>query len=170
MQNQLREKRRKLETEIPWRKIGRNIAHGIGTKKDTSSWYKNILHRAMYLKGITTTTRTIRCTSCGRSHEDLNHFWKCPKYKPIWKKLINLMKHVHERNINSRGERENPRLYTRMGIPGNTKGRENTQQRTARINAHANMEIHHNSTHESIDRRNTAEKHKHRHNKEANNE
>ena len=55
-----------------------------------------------------------------------------------------------------------------MGIPGNTKGRESTQQRT-RINAHANMEIHHNSTHESIDRRNTAEKHKHRHNMEANN-
>ena len=44
-----------------------------------------------------------------------------------------------------------------MGIvPGNKKGRESTQQRT-RINAHANMEIHHNSTHESIDRRNTAE-------------
>ena len=85
------EKRLKLETEIPWREIGRNIAHGIGTKKDTGSWFKNILHRAMYLKGITTTTRTIRCTSCGRSHEDWNHFWKCPKYKPIWKKLINLM-------------------------------------------------------------------------------
>ena len=33
----------------------------------------------------------------------------------------------------------------------------------------ANMEIHRNSTHESIDRRNTAEKHKHRHNMEANN-
>ena len=46
---------------------------------------------SMNLKGITTTTRTIRCTSCGRSHEDWNHFWKCPKYKPIWKKLINLM-------------------------------------------------------------------------------
>ena len=61
-----------------------------------------------------------------------------------------------ERNRNSRGERENPRLYTRVGIPGNKKGRESTQQRT-RINAHANMEIHHNSTHESIDRRNTAE-------------
>ena len=90
MQNQLG-KKTKLETEITWRKIGRNIAHGIGTKKDTSSWFKNILHRAMYLKGITTTTRTIRCTSCGRSHEDWNHFWKCPKYKPIWKKLINLM-------------------------------------------------------------------------------
>ena len=85
------EKRLKLETEIPWREIGRNIAHGIGTKKDTGSWFKNILHRAMYLKGITTTTRTKRCTSCGRSHEDWNHFWKCPKYKPIWKKLINLM-------------------------------------------------------------------------------
>ena len=28
------EKRLKLETEIPWREIGRNIAHGIGTKKE----------------------------------------------------------------------------------------------------------------------------------------
>ena len=45
MQNQLG-KKTKLETEITWRKIGRNIAHGIGTKKDTSSWFKNILHRA----------------------------------------------------------------------------------------------------------------------------
>ena len=46
-----------------------------------------------------------------------------------------------ERDNNSRGERENPRLYTRMGIPGNKKGRESTKQRTC-INAHANMEIH----------------------------
>ena len=46
-----------------------------------------------------------------------------------------------------------------MGIPGNKKGRESTKQRT-RTNAHANMEIHYNNTHESIDRRNTAEKHK----------
>ena len=38
--------------------------------------------------------------------------------------------------------------------------------------AHANMEIHYNrkSTHESIDRRKTAEKHQHRHTMEANNE
>ena len=57
--------------------------------------------------------------------------------------------------------------YTQeYGIPGNKKGRKSTQQRT-RINAHANIEIHHNGTHESIDRRNTAEKHKHRHNMEA---
>ena len=49
-----------------------------------------------------------------------------------------------------------------MGIPGNNKGRESTKQRT-RTNAHANMEMHNNSTHESIDRRNTAEKHKNRH-------
>tara|TARA_B100000524_G_scaffold321515_1_gene202433 strand:- start:52 stop:363 length:312 start_codon:yes stop_codon:yes gene_type:complete len=42
------EKRLKLETEIPWREIGKNIALGIETKNDTSSWFKNILHRAMY--------------------------------------------------------------------------------------------------------------------------
>ena len=82
---------------------------------------------SMNLKGITTTTRTIRCTSCGRSHEDWNHFWKCPKVRK--------------------------------------DARESTQQRT-RINARANMKIHHNSTNpnESIDRKIAAEKHKHRHN------
>ena len=42
------EKRLKLETEIPWREIGKNIALGIETKNDTSSWFKNMLHRAMY--------------------------------------------------------------------------------------------------------------------------
>jgi hypothetical protein len=34
----------KILTEIPWREIGRKITHGIGTKKDTSSWFKNILY------------------------------------------------------------------------------------------------------------------------------
>jgi len=28
----------------PWREIDRNIAHGIGTKKDTSPWFKNIYY------------------------------------------------------------------------------------------------------------------------------
>ena len=74
-----------------------------------------------------------------------------------------------ERDNDSRGERETPRLHTRMGIPGNKKGRESTKQRT-RTNAHANMEIYYNSTHESIARRNTAEQHKNRHNMEANDE
>ena len=46
-----------------------------------------------------------------------------------------------------------------MGIPGDKKGRESTKQRT-RTNAHSNLEIHNNGTHESIDRRNTAETHK----------
>jgi len=63
-----------LETYIPWREIGRNIANGIGTKNDTSSRSQGsktyYTFKAMYLKGITTTTRTIRCTSYGRSHED----------------------------------------------------------------------------------------------------
>ena len=58
-----------------------------------------------------------------------------------------------ERDNNSRGERENPRLHTRMCIPGNKKGRESTQQRT-RINAHANMEIHNNGTHENNEQTN----------------
>jgi len=90
MQSQLGKKIKTRNRNTVERNRQEHSTHGIGTKKDTSSWFKNILHRAMYLKGITTTTRTIRCTSCGRSHEDWNHFWKCPKYKPIWKKLINL--------------------------------------------------------------------------------
>jgi hypothetical protein len=74
----------------------------------------------------------------------------------IWKKIENHQPADKRDNNISRGdERENPRIHTGgMGIPGKKKGRESTQQRT-RIHAHANMEIHYNSTHESIDRRNS---------------
>jgi len=144
-------------------------AHGIGTKKDTSSWFKNILHRAMYLKGITTTTRTIRCTSCGRSHEDWNHFWKCPKYKPIWKKLINLM---NETTIAEESGKTHDYTQEWVYLGIRKDGKALNRGHALMHIAHANMEIHYKrkSTHESIDRRKTAEKHKHRHTMEANNE
>ena len=51
-----------------------------------------------------------------------------------------------ERDKNSRRERENPRVHTRMGIyiiPRHKKRQRSTRQST-RINAHANMEIHYN--------------------------
>ena len=55
-----------------------------------------------------------------------------------------------------------------MGIPGNTKGRESTQQRT-RINAHANMEIHHTIAHTKASIEGIPPKHiKNRHNMETN--
>jgi hypothetical protein len=46
-----------LRIEIPWRQISGNLVHGIGTKKDTGPWFKNILHRNMRLDAGTTRKR-----------------------------------------------------------------------------------------------------------------
>jgi len=39
----------RLRIKIPWRQISGNLVHGIGTKKDTGPWVKNILQRNMRL-------------------------------------------------------------------------------------------------------------------------
>ena len=67
--------------------------------------------KAMYLKGITTTTRTIRCTSCGRSHED----WKSQSGTTSGNvkntSQNGRVNQTDERDNNSRRERKNPRVY-----------------------------------------------------------
>lgn len=108
-------------------------------KNDTSSWFKTIRHRAMYLEGITATTRTIRCTSCGKCHEYWNKhiYMEMRKIPAIMAK--NSQTETDERDHNSQRERKNTRLHTRMGIPRHKKRRKSTQQRT-NINAHATHE------------------------------
>ena len=65
------EKKLKLETEIPWREIGRNIVHGIlGTKEDELMVQKHTTPRATYLlskRNNHNHSRTMRGTFCGRS-------------------------------------------------------------------------------------------------------
>ena len=56
---------------LPWRAIGENLAYGIGTNKDTSSWFKNILHRGLWLRGSSDSTE--RCRVCNSACETWAH-------------------------------------------------------------------------------------------------
>ena len=77
---------RRLRIDIPWRAIGENVSKGIGTNRDTSSWFKNILHRALYLKGKG--GQDTACGACHQENEDWLHLWQCPVWKPTWTQLF----------------------------------------------------------------------------------
>ena len=53
--------------DTPWRHISGNLAYGIGTKKDTGSWFKNILHRNLRLDGNYTRARRSRANHAERN-------------------------------------------------------------------------------------------------------
>ena len=80
---------------MPWRQISGNLVYGIGTNKDTGSWFKNILHNRnlrLYRRELYTRARKVPCKSCGKEHKNWDqHFWKCKKYRPIWRKLSKLI-------------------------------------------------------------------------------
>ena len=76
----------RLGIEIPWRAIGENLTRGLGTNRDTSSWFKNILHRALYLKGKG--GQNTACSACHQENEDWIHLWKCPVWTPTWRVII----------------------------------------------------------------------------------
>ena len=73
--------------EIPWKEIGRQLATNAGTTRDTGSWFKNILHRSMYLRARRGARHT--CLACDtNAPEDWSHFWRCPTFFPVWSKLL----------------------------------------------------------------------------------
>ena len=64
------------QQEIPWKEIGQQFATNAGTTRDTGSWFKNILHRAMYLRARRGAPHT--CLACASNAlEDWSHFWRC---------------------------------------------------------------------------------------------
>ena len=69
----------------------------------------------MRLDGNYTRARRVPCKSCGKEHENWDHFWKCKKYRPIWRKLSNLM---NETTPGGEGKihRHNSRLWIYLGI------------------------------------------------------
>ena len=77
---------KRLGPSIPWRAIGENIMKGLGTNRDTSSWFKNILHRALYLKGRG--GQKAACSACHQENEDWIHLWRCPVWKRHWEIII----------------------------------------------------------------------------------
>ena len=76
--------------DLPWLSIGKEFARNIGTTRDTGSWFKNILHRALWLKGKGGARH--KCSICAdqESMENWDHMWQCPKLKPTWDKFIQL--------------------------------------------------------------------------------
>ena len=78
---------RRLNINIPWRAIGENLSQGLGTNRDTSSWFKNILHRALYLRGKG--GQDTACSACHQENEDWLHLWQCPVWETIWRQFIN---------------------------------------------------------------------------------
>jgi hypothetical protein len=77
---------KRLGIDIPWRAIGENITKGLGTNRDTSSWFKNIVHRALYLKGRG--GQNTACSACHQENEDWIHQWQCPLWAPTWEAII----------------------------------------------------------------------------------
>ena len=73
---------------LPWRAIGANLAYGRGTNKDTSSWFKNILHRGLWLRGSSDSTE--RCRVCNSACETWAHLWQCPVWEPMWRNFVEI--------------------------------------------------------------------------------
>ena len=76
--------------DLPWANIGREFARNVGTTRDTGSWFRNILHRALWLKAKGGAQHT--CTACADrdSRENWDHFWRCKTWRPTWQKFIDL--------------------------------------------------------------------------------
>ena len=79
----------KFTLNLPWLGIGKEFARNIGTTRDTGSWFKNILHRALWLKEG---GARHKCSICADQYslENWDHLWQCPKLKPTWDKFIQL--------------------------------------------------------------------------------
>ena len=71
---------KRIGKRIPWRAVGDNLAYGIGTNRDTSCWFKNILHRGLWLKG--SRDSTVRCAICNAAQDNWAHLWECPVWAP----------------------------------------------------------------------------------------
>ena len=80
----------KFTLNLPWMSIGKEFARNVGTTRDTGSWFKNILHRSLWLKAKSGVQH--KCSICADqdSIENWDHLWRCPKLKPIWDKFIQL--------------------------------------------------------------------------------
>ena len=77
---------KRLGPGLPWRAIGENITRGLGTNRDTSSWFKNIVHRALYLKGVGGQNNA--CSACHQEQDNWIHLWQCPVWAGIWIPMI----------------------------------------------------------------------------------
>ena len=80
----------RIGLELPWASIGGEFARNVGTTRDTGSWFRNILHRALWLKAKGGARHA--CSACADQNERENweHFWRCKTWKPTWQKFVDL--------------------------------------------------------------------------------
>ena len=86
----------RLGGAIPWGVVGSFFQGGLLTPKDYSSYFKNILHRALLVR-----TRkpaedgSKRCRCCGAADEHIAHLADCPVLREVWNKLETLASLKH---------------------------------------------------------------------------
>ena len=76
---------------IPWREIGRLFKGGLLTPKDYSSYFKNILHRALLTRSrCPADDGATCCRCCLGTTEHLAHLAECRTLLPLWNDLAKL--------------------------------------------------------------------------------
>ena len=83
--------------KLPWKTIGVSLkTQGLLTNRDVHSYYKNIVHRALFthnIKPVPTIGRA--CRFCKRCTERIGHLPFCAILKPIWDRFLTLVRHQH---------------------------------------------------------------------------
>ena len=79
-------------TPIHWRELGLAFQGGLLTPRDYTSYYKNILHRGLFLR-VKQTGGDRRCRCCGLVDERFAHLPLCCKIRPfVWLPFVILAK------------------------------------------------------------------------------
>ena len=83
--------------KLPWKTIGVSLkTQGLLTHRDVHSYYKNIVHRALFTHNIKPVPIIGRaCRLCKRCTERIGHLPFCAILKPIWDRFLTLVRHQH---------------------------------------------------------------------------
>ena len=83
--------------KLPWKTIGASLkTQGMLTSRDVHSYYKNIVHRALFTHNIKPVPIIGRaCRLCKACTERIGHLPFCPILKPIWDRFLTLVRHRH---------------------------------------------------------------------------
>ena len=88
--------RLRIPTRIPWRELGLAFQGGLLTPRDYASYYKNILHRALFLR-VKQSGGDRMCRCCGLREEHFAHLPVCHVLRRgVWLRLVALAKAAPE--------------------------------------------------------------------------
>ena len=83
--------------KLPWKTIGASLKTlGLLTSRDVHSYFKNIVHRALFTHNIKPVPIIGRaCRLCKTCTERIGHLPFCATLKPIWDRFLTLVRHQH---------------------------------------------------------------------------